>query len=1555
MAGIITDFKSDIQRLNDLKKAIADVKNELKSINIKVDIDIAKGLEAQLKSLTNQYHGIVDKIAQAEAKILLSVKKINDASEKIIQAQEKVSKFTNTPTQTGNANTQVNSAEIANIQAQAKAYEDLKTEINDILGTRDANVKRMVEEMNAIRLINAEIKKINKLQGESGTLSSAQQKRLEQLNNSLLTHKTALSEVRQNLSNNVRMDNAAATSMNGLSQSLSRMRIAYRELTEEERNSPFGKELLASINQADDKIKELDATIGNHQRNVGNYGKQWNGLSMSIQQVGRELPSLAYGPKVFFSAISNNLPILADEIKRARNEYELLKKSGQSATPVWKQITTSLFSWQSALTVGITLLTLYGDKMVDWVAGLFKAKDATLELLSAENEMGLSRRKAAESIKKEQTELNILYSKLRNATISAKERIAATNEWVKRYPEYANILSSENINLGKLESAYKALSKEIYANAVARHYADKIGELSVKKEKEEIKRLNQKLTVAKAEQELERLTAEYDKKKEKGFGTATAKIEARDKVEKARSNVETQKKIYNDLVENVKQYGKNIETIEQHIKTSDLFPQPEKGTYDYWTQQVQIADTALKQIKDSYLKVLQSGDKEKIKLIPDDVVKRYDTFTKQKAEAEKALKVYDSTTKQENQAEKLRKQQEKSSEQLLSLRRKNQQDEISLMQDGTEKKLKQIAADFEAQKQEVEKKAKELAKTNKEAGITDVNKNGLTFVQQSELDKANKLNADSRKKAEADLYKAEAEVMRNYLKEYGTFHQQKLAIAEEYTEKIRKAQNEGERLSLEKQKNTALQQVEVNAIKQSVDWGSVFGEFGSMFKEQLQPTIDKLKTISQSDEFKSSSLQDQQTLYELIAKLEQSNASWDSDIFKKVSDDMVAYQAAMQNYINAQEREKQATEALAQAKRDLEKVEKSGNGKDALNAQAKVTEAQFVLSAASDDVKNFGSQVQQTTSDLQSSSAQAVNMFQNLESGLKGLTSGSLQGIGQGIMQLDKLFNKGELTKDAGNVLAKGFQSLLGEGSKASKAITEALGSAGMTGEIISAMLGILDMLKDGFSGIIISLQDTVFNAIEGILDDAFSGDIIVKPIQNALSHVGNILDTVTFGGFSSWFGIGGNGKEVEETTERLTNSNERLKDAVDNLKDEMSKSGGWKAIDSAKQAKADQETINKQTSQILMEQMGYHGSHHSNAYYWGLGRNDYSSLNKTLSDYLKKNPNADVEKNSVYSLEDVYKLTPEQMDYIRTYNIEMWEKMLDQGKYDKSEYWENYADLAGELEEITDALKETLTQTSFDTLRDSFVESLMDMDKSAEDFADDFQQYMMKAILNSKISDLLDADIQSFYDKWAKYQESGNNLEDWELDDLTKDWDDLVEKGIDIRKQIADFTGYTGDTESTSQSSTTRGYETMSQDTGEELSGRLTAVYEGELRLENQAIAQTGLLSSINDKISLLDLTNEDIPRLTANIPDIAGQTRESITSGYQPQVNVIFPDAKIDILTAEVSTLKGIVNEMRTLQVDGNLDRQEIREGVQVIAKNNPKVLANTDEIKRDIKNAI
>ena len=378
MASIIVDLSDDIKKLQSLKKEIQEVKKELGSINVNVRLDIKRDMEAKLKSLTSQYDALVQKVSQAEGKVIASTQRINQSAEKIVKAQEQLAKAMGTQPKTGNAaaSTQANQAETASVQAQAKAYDELAKEIDAVMGTRSQNIRRMVEEQNAIRLINAEISKLNKYQGSNSTLSASQQRRLEQLNASLLQHKTALSELRQSLNNSFKLDNSAATSMNALSQSLGRMRMAYRELTEEERKSPFGQELLASIQQADAKIKQLDATIGNHQRNVGNYASGWNGLNMSVQQIVRELPAATMGLNMFFLAISNNLPILTDEIKRARDMNEQLKKSGQGTVPVWRQLAGSILSWQTAMMVAITVLSMYGKDIANWVSGLFGADEA---------------------------------------------------------------------------------------------------------------------------------------------------------------------------------------------------------------------------------------------------------------------------------------------------------------------------------------------------------------------------------------------------------------------------------------------------------------------------------------------------------------------------------------------------------------------------------------------------------------------------------------------------------------------------------------------------------------------------------------------------------------------------------------------------------------------------------------------------------------------------------------------------------------------------------------------------------------------------------------------------------------------------------------------------------------------------------------------------------------------------------------------------------------------------------------------------------------------------
>ena len=475
MASIIADLSDDIKKMKSLKEEIQQVKKELGSINVKVELDIKRDMEAKLKSLTSQYDALVKKVSEAEGKVIASTQRINQAAEKIIKAQEQLAKATGAQPQTGNASSGANAAaanaETASVQAQAKAYDELADEIDAVMGTKTQNIRRMIEEQNAIRIINEELKRMQKL-NQSGVYSQSEIKRMEQLNASLLQHKTALSELRQSLNNSFKLDNAAATSMNALSQSLARMRMTYRELTEEGRNSPFGKELLSSIQQADAKIKQLDASIGNHQRNVGNYASGWNGLNMSIQQIGRELPSLAMGWNTFFLAISNNLPILSDELARARKEYNELKAAGQQATPVWKQVVSSLLSWQTALTVGITLLTLYGKDIIEWVGNLFKAKDGTKELEEAMKRLNTAISSVYGNASEEMRVLKDLNKSLENAKRGTEEWNQIRNKLVTGYSKYLPSIDQEIDKTGTLANSYDRLAESIQKAAAARGFEE---------------------------------------------------------------------------------------------------------------------------------------------------------------------------------------------------------------------------------------------------------------------------------------------------------------------------------------------------------------------------------------------------------------------------------------------------------------------------------------------------------------------------------------------------------------------------------------------------------------------------------------------------------------------------------------------------------------------------------------------------------------------------------------------------------------------------------------------------------------------------------------------------------------------------------------------------------------------------------------------------------------------------------------------------------------------------------------------------------------------------
>lgn len=271
---------------------------------------------------------------------------------------------------------------------------------------------------------------------------------------------------------------SSAGSYNEMSAAVLQLEKRFKDLSPALRSNDIGKGLLNQISTLKNELKSIDAQMGNYQRNVGNYASHWNGLNMSVQQVARELPSLAVGWNTFFLAISNNLPMVVDELKKARIEYQAMQEAGQKGIPVWKQLTKSILSWQTALVVGITLLSVYGKDIMNWVASLFKGKGAIDDIVSAERMWVDAIKEGRSSSIKERRELELLYKATQDTSRSMQERNAAVDELQRKFPEYFENISNEDFLAGKAADSYNRLAGQILKTAQARAIQDKLVERS---------------------------------------------------------------------------------------------------------------------------------------------------------------------------------------------------------------------------------------------------------------------------------------------------------------------------------------------------------------------------------------------------------------------------------------------------------------------------------------------------------------------------------------------------------------------------------------------------------------------------------------------------------------------------------------------------------------------------------------------------------------------------------------------------------------------------------------------------------------------------------------------------------------------------------------------------------------------------------------------------------------------------------------------------------------------------------------------------------------------
>lgn len=193
----------------------------------------------------------------------------------------------------------------------------------------------------------------------------------------------------------------------------------------------------------------------------------FNGLNMSIQQLARELPVLSMGPQMFFMAISNNLPIFTDELARARKEYEAMIASGQKGVPVWRQVLSSLLSWQTALAVGITLTVAYGKEIGNWVTNLFRGKKALDTARMATERFQNTMLEGARNAQQEVVKLNLLYRAATDNARATDDRRDAVRKLKEEFSGYFKNLSDEQIMLGQANDTYKELIKNIYKYAKA--------------------------------------------------------------------------------------------------------------------------------------------------------------------------------------------------------------------------------------------------------------------------------------------------------------------------------------------------------------------------------------------------------------------------------------------------------------------------------------------------------------------------------------------------------------------------------------------------------------------------------------------------------------------------------------------------------------------------------------------------------------------------------------------------------------------------------------------------------------------------------------------------------------------------------------------------------------------------------------------------------------------------------------------------------------------------------------------------------------------------------
>lgn len=533
--------------------------------------------------------------------------------------------------------------------------------------------------------------------------------------------------------------------------------------------------------------------------------RKTNNLKMQFSQVARELPSLAMGPQMFILAISNNLPMLADAISDVRKQNELLAASGQKGVPVWKQLASSIFSWQTALVTAISLGIVFGKEIGNWVKELIsgkKAIDNNKEALENYKKAMLDSQQAAQE---EIVQLNLLYQAAVDSSKGMNERISAVKELKKEFPQYFKNLSDEEVLVGKAADKYNELATAIMASAKAQAAKE-----TLIKNSKEILDLESKITEEYKKQELNEVKRTEAVGKLKEGQNRTFLPVSNDVIDAVNRDYD---RFFNQSEEKITEWRKKIydltkfnKSLVDQVNIEDLLFESDGGDN---TNKKEKNDYA-SQLADARVKAQQTTEKLRIQIMQEGIAKR------------KAL------AKQEYD------------EQLADID-KQERDTIDKM----DKARKQGDNIPQSQYDEVKTEADEqrlLAEKILAEKIYQINKEYLDKTLDAEIE---------------------------YNKQYGTWQEKREAVALEYTKKIALAQTEAEKKLLKEKGKEAVAAVDFEEFKESINWELIFGNLDKVAKQELQKLRAQLEQFRQSPEYKNMAIDERKVLDEALNEIQQ--------------------------------------------------------------------------------------------------------------------------------------------------------------------------------------------------------------------------------------------------------------------------------------------------------------------------------------------------------------------------------------------------------------------------------------------------------------------------------------------------------------------------------------------------------------------------------------------------------------------------------------------------------------------------------------------------------------